>query len=493
MHIAQSKSGPLRRLGKIVTLGSAAAALGVTGIGVAGAANAAATSPTSAAPAAASASAAPLSANWYASAPYFMPDDNNPPDISQVMAATGQKTFQLAFILAGSGCTATWDGTTPIGQDAAVASAISTIRAAGGDVSVSQGGYSGTKLGEVCSSPQAEATAMQAVIDTYSLHAIDFDLEEPEYENTTAVDNELGAAQILQQDNPGLYVSITMPGTSSGTGYFGENVLKTAKGLGFTPANFSIMPFDNGINGAAQTEAALTAFNGLLQKDMGWDAATAWSHEGFSGMDGRSDSGEMFTTADFDSIRTFALSNGMARFTFWSVNRDRPCPASESTSVTWGDCSSTDAPAWSYTAESTAWATNASVVTPPTSGGGTPPAAPQCAAAYASTSVYTGGMQVSYNGDNWTAQWWTQGAAPAAGGVWTDDGPCSGSATTPPTSGGGGGTPSGTCAAAWNSATAYVGGTEVSDNGHNWTAKWWTQNETPGTADVWTDSGACTS
>lgn len=489
MRIAHLTRGRLRRLCTTVALGTAAVTLGTLGLGatVANAADSGTTGSSSSSSTSTTAASTALSANWYASAPYFMPDDNNPPDIAAVMQATGQKAFQLAFILAGSGCTATWDGTTAIGADPAVAAAISTIRAAGGDVSVSQGGYAGTKLGEVCSSPQAEAAALQKVLDTYSLHAIDFDLEEPEYENTTAVGNELGAAQILQQTNPGLYVSITMPGTSSGTGYFGENVLKTAKGLGFTPANFSIMPFDNGINGADQTIAALTAFNGLLQKDLGWDAATAWAHEGISGMNGRSDSGEMFTTGDFAAMRTFALNNGMARFTFWSVNRDRPCDASETSSKTWGDCSSTDAPAWSYTAQTVAFANNSSVAQPP-AGGTTPPATPQCAAAYVSSTAYTTGQEVSYNGHNWTAQWWTQGGAPAAGGAWTDDGPCQGT----PAPGGGTGSGSGTCALAWVSTTAYGGGTEVSYNGDNYTARWWTQGETPGVSSVWTDAGACT-
>ena len=47
------------------------------------------------------------------------------------------------------------------------------------------------------------------------------------------------------------------------------------------------------------------------------------------------------------------------------------------------------------------------------------------------------------------------------------------------------------CAAAWNSSSVYTGGMVASYNGHNWSAKWWTQNERPGSADVWADQGAC--
>ena len=84
---------------------SIAVALGAAGVTAAAAIIAIAAAP--------SAQAATLSSNWYGSAPYVMPLDNNPPNIPAVMSATGQKAFELAFILAGGGCTPTWDGTAP--------------------------------------------------------------------------------------------------------------------------------------------------------------------------------------------------------------------------------------------------------------------------------------------------------------------------------------------------------------------------------------------
>ncbi|MCF3960354.1 carbohydrate-binding protein [Streptomyces fuscigenes] len=56
-----------------------------------------------------------------------------------------------------------------------------------------------------------------------------------------------------------------------------------------------------------------------------------------------------------------------------------------------------------------------------------------------------------------------------------------------------------TCAAAWNSSTAYTGGQQVSENGTNYTANYWTQGNDPatsnggsGTGQPWTSNGACT-
>ncbi|TYK46870.1 glycoside hydrolase family 19 protein [Actinomadura decatromicini] len=48
------------------------------------------------------------------------------------------------------------------------------------------------------------------------------------------------------------------------------------------------------------------------------------------------------------------------------------------------------------------------------------------------------------------------------------------------------------CAAAWNASSVYTGGAKVSYGGHNWSAKWWTQNEKPGSGTiVWADQGTC--
>jgi len=376
---------------------------------------------------AATANAAPtttaLSSNWYASAPYLMPQSNNPPDAVAVMNATGQKAFQLAFILApnGGGCSPTWDGTSAVSSDTAVAGVISRIRGAGGDVSVSVGGYGGTKLGQTCGSVAATAAAYQQVVTKYGLKAIDFDLEEPEYENTAAIANELGAAKTLQANNPGIFVSVTMPGTAAGTGWFGTQLLDQAKSIGFTPNNFSIMPFDGGFNGGSSQVSALEGLHGLLMSHLGWDSATAYNHEGFSGMNGRSDAAEMFYQSDFETVLSYATSHGLGRFTFWSVNRDRQCGASTDNGI----CSNVTQNDWDFTKFSARFAG----VAPPTS---TPPTSPTnpgtCTAAeWQKATVYVGGNVVSHKSHKWTAKWWTQGEEPGTtgpDGVWTDNGAC---------------------------------------------------------------------
>ncbi|KIF73382.1 chitinase [Streptomyces sp. 150FB] len=377
--------------------------------------------------------AAALSNRWYAAAPYLMPLDNDPPSATAIMDATGLKAFQLAFVLApnGGGCSPTWGGTAPVSSDTAVGAVIDAVRAKGGDVSVSIGGYGGTKLGQACSDSAATAAAYQQVITKYKLKAIDFDLEEPEYENTAAVSHEIGAAKILQQNNPGLYVSVTTAGTADGTGWFGKQMLLEAKAQGFTPNNFSIMPFDGGFNGAASQTGALTNFNSILQSTFGWSAATAYAHEGFSGMNGRSDTGEYFSQTDFQTVLDYATGHGMDRFTFWSLNRDRQCSPPDN-GTTSGTCSSVPQTSWDFAKYSVKFAgatpPTAPPTSPPTSPPTTPPGGGTCtAAAWSGSAVYTAGNEVSHAGHTWKAKWWTQNEEPSAAntwGAWQDEGAC---------------------------------------------------------------------
>ncbi|WP_369819595.1 carbohydrate-binding protein, partial [Actinoplanes sp. TFC3] len=51
------------------------------------------------------------------------------------------------------------------------------------------------------------------------------------------------------------------------------------------------------------------------------------------------------------------------------------------------------------------------------------------------------------------------------------------------------------CASPWSATAVYTNGLTASQNGHNYSAKWWTQNESPATHsgqwDVWSDQGTC--
>ncbi|KZT06335.1 carbohydrate-binding module family 5 protein [Laetiporus sulphureus 93-53] len=88
-------------------------------------------------------------------------------------------------------------------------------------------------------------------------------------------------------------------------------------------------------------------------------------------------------------------------------------------------CSGTAASGGSSSSiSSIATATATSAISTATSSSG------NCAgvAEWSSSTAYTGGSEVQYNGDLWTAQYWTENDVPGgSSGVWTDDGPCTSS------------------------------------------------------------------
>lgn len=285
--------------------------------------------------------------NWR-SPVYLMPLDNNPPTASQIagiMSTTGEKDFMLSFVLDAGGCTPAWDGNGGelVSSDTTVAGLISAIRAAGGDAGVSFGGYNGTELGQTCASASALASAYQSVITKYKLTHVDFDIENTALGDTTNELKRFQAIATLELQDPGLTVSLTIPMTSVGLPDTGTGEIRQAITAGARIDVFGIMDFDYGLTSGTQVSSDETVANdvaGQLESLYGWSAATAWSHIGITLMNGHTDQpSELFTQATFTSLLSFAKSNNAAWFTFWSLNRDQPCPAGVQEPWAPGTCS----------------------------------------------------------------------------------------------------------------------------------------------------------
>ncbi|WP_283133514.1 fibronectin type III domain-containing protein [Rhizohabitans arisaemae] len=280
-------------------------------------------------------------------APYLYTGWGSPPNPATVMNATGIKWFTMAFVLAQNGCNPAWDGGRPLqgGQDAA---AIAAIRAAGGDVVPSFGGWSGNKLGPNCATPQALAAAYQQVIDAYNLKAIDIDIENfDEFENLTVQDRILQALKIIKQNNPTVKTIVTFGTETTGPTPTGVRLINQAAAIQAGIDVFTIMPFDfnGGANMYQNTVNASEALKGHLRTAFGWSDAQAYSHMGISGMNGLSDQQELTSLEIWTQIRDWAKSKGLARLAFWSVNRDRPCPGGGVQSA----CSGIAQPDWEFT------------------------------------------------------------------------------------------------------------------------------------------------
>jgi chitinase len=268
----------------------------------------------------------PSNGTKMASAPYIYPGWGNPPAPSTVVNATGIKAFTMAFVLA-NGCNPVWDGESGL-TGGVHASTISAIKAAGASVVPSFGGWSGNKLGPNCATPELLAGAYQKVIDAFGLKAIDIDIENSdEFENTAVQDRILNALKIVKQKNPGVTTILTFGTSPTGPNYYGTRLIQQAKALGANVDIFTQMPFDFG-GGSDMYGATVGATEGLkavLKTNFGYTDAQAYSHMGISGMNGLSDQQEVTSVDTWTRIRDYAKGKGLARFTFWAVNRDHGC------------------------------------------------------------------------------------------------------------------------------------------------------------------------
>ncbi|MEU9394678.1 lectin [Streptomyces sp. NPDC048324] len=276
-------------------------------------------------------------------APYLYNGWGSPPNPATITSATGVKWFTLAFVLSNGYCNPQWDGSRPLtgGVDQQT---VNAVRAGGGDIIPSFGGYSGNKLESSCSSAGELAAAYQKVINAYGLKAIDIDIEADAYSNPAVQQRTVDALKTVKAGNPGLKVYITI-----GTGQSGPDtsLINRAASSGLAVDAWAIMPFDFG--GAGQNMGNLTvqAAEGLknaLKNAYGYSDDQAYRDMGISSMNGVTDDNETVTVADFRTILAYAQQHHLARLTFWSANRDRPCTGGPADS-----CSGVGQSDWDYT------------------------------------------------------------------------------------------------------------------------------------------------
>jgi hypothetical protein len=280
---------------------------------------------------------------------YFMPLDNSPQNITDAINASGVKNYNLAFVLDSGGCNPAWGGDSahPVGSDTTVTGVVNAVRAAGGDVAVSFGGYNGNELGASCGGASGLAAAYQKVISKYNLTRIDLDYEGDDLDANMAV--RFGAIKILEDSARSagrqLHVSLTIPMTTVGLPDSGKDEIRQAIAAGAALEIVNIMAFDYGLANASDqatsVELVAQAAHDQIAALYGWSAATAWSHLGLQIMNGHTDQpSELFTQSTFQTLLGYAQSKHVGWFSYWSLNRDRACDPSVPHNWADGTCSS---------------------------------------------------------------------------------------------------------------------------------------------------------
>jgi hypothetical protein len=260
--------------------------------------------------------------------------------LTGVAGSYGDKFFTLAFV-DGAGCA--WS----MYNTSAWQTQIANLRAAGGDVSVSFGGWTsdsgGTDLGNSCSSAAAAAAQIESVVTTFDTAHLDFDIESIALSNHADVDRTNQALALVRSWAAGagraLSISYTIPVLPTGLTSDGLYVLSSGRADGFTPDVVNVMAMDYGSSGTemgASANQAMDASAGQVASAYGLSTAQGYAKLGVTPMIGQNDSaGEIFTVADAAAVESHAAAEGIAELSFWSEGRDNGgCPGNTTASST---------------------------------------------------------------------------------------------------------------------------------------------------------------
>ena len=294
-------------------------------------------------------------------APYF--EAYLPDSPAALSAASGAKYLTLAFIQTpekGS-CTIDWNGdtSTPISWSV-YGSDIAAIRAAGGDVIPSFGGYSadhdGTEIADSCPSVAKIAAAYEKVITTYHVTRLDLDTEDNSLTNTAGINRRNAAIHLVEQWAARCHRLVqfvyTVPTNVSGLDPAGVNVLASAVAQHARIGIVNIMTFDYYDNKphemARDTEtAARHLYSTLHQLYPAKFPAQLWHMIGVTEMIGIDDFGppEVFTLKDGPAVLHWATARGLGELSFWALQRDNGgCPGTAGSNT----CSGLTQSTWQF-------------------------------------------------------------------------------------------------------------------------------------------------
>jgi Glycosyl hydrolases family 18 len=288
----------------------------------------------------------------------------NTPSISATAQASGAKYFTLAFLQsAGKGsCALDWNGqaSQPLNY---YASDIAALRAAGGDVIPSFGGYSadqgGTEIADSCTNVSQIAADYESVITTLGVTRLDMDVEAKSLSNTVGVARRNQAIAMTEawaaSNGIPLQIQYTLPVEQYGLDPDGEAVLQSAAANGATVTSVNLMVFDYyiagegtvnmgqaAINAATNTHAQLASIYPSLS------SAQLWNMEAMTllpGIDDYPKKTEVTYLADAQTMLNFAQANDMNLVSIWAIQRDNGgCPGTRDSNT----CSGITQNTWDF-------------------------------------------------------------------------------------------------------------------------------------------------
>ena len=290
---------------------------------------------------------APLPAHVYA--PYYETFlAPNTPSIAATAQASGAKYVTLAFLQAATkgSCALNWNSSSTQPLDYYNAD-IAALRAAGGDVIPSFGGFSadhgGTEIADSCTSVSQIAADYEQVISTLGVTRLDMDVESASLNNTAGITRRNQAIAMTETwataNGIPLQIQYTLPVEQYGLDPNGEAVLQNAVANGAAVTSVNIMTFDYYIAGEgvvnmgqAAINAATNTHTQLASIYTSLTAAQIWTMEAITMMPGIDDypkKTEVTSLQDAQTVLGFAQANGLNLLSIWAIQRDNGgCPGS---------------------------------------------------------------------------------------------------------------------------------------------------------------------
>ncbi len=307
----------------------------------------------------------PLPAHVYA--PYYETYlAPNTASLTATAQASGARYFSLAFLQATAkgSCSIDWNSNSsqPLNY---YNSDIASLRALGGDVIATFGGYSadksGTEIADSCTNVNQIAADYESVITTLGITRLDMDVEAKSLNNTAGIDRRNKAIALTQAwaaaQNPPipLQIQYTLPVEQYGLDANGEAVLQNAVANGVTMNSVNIMVFDYYIAGEGVVEMGQAAENAAsnthtqLQSIFpGLTSAQIWNLEGMTmlpGIDDYPKKTEVTYLPDATTMLNFAQANNMNFLSIWAIQRDNGgCPGTRDSNT----CSGITQNTWDF-------------------------------------------------------------------------------------------------------------------------------------------------
>jgi hypothetical protein len=286
-------------------------------------------------------------------------------NIATVARESGARYLTLAFLQTprrGS-CTLTWNGDRkePVRPGGRYTTQIAELRAMGGNVIPSFGGYSadegGTEIADSCRSVQRIAQAYENVVTSYNVTRLDMDVETNSLTDKAGIARRSEAIHLAQQwaasQHRTLQIDFTLPVEPSGLGSE-LAVLKSAIAHGVQITAVNIMAFDyynsktDSDMGTEAIEALDATHAELARLFPGASPLALWRMEGITLLPGIDDfplKTEVTYLSEAQDLLYYQQAHPFQLFSIWAIQRDNGgCPGKIDSNY----CSGITQPRWAF-------------------------------------------------------------------------------------------------------------------------------------------------